>query len=184
MRVTNSSGFSATVSGTPLPPTTPARIRWNVSAAYTLEQDGHSDARRFPQRTCSTPSGLSLAGVRAGSRPVARSIVVAEPRSRIGRAQWPTRASARDQASKSDEMTRPASCSTALGESGDVERCGLAESWIGLSLEAGHGGVDDEERENEGDLVMAAEKVTPEAINFMATHGRGLICAPMTSERA
>ena len=36
--------------------------------------------------------------------------------------------------------------------------------------------VDDEDRENEGDLTMAAEMVTPEAINFMATHGRGLIC--------
>ncbi|MCB0419089.1 MAG: 3,4-dihydroxy-2-butanone-4-phosphate synthase, partial [Bdellovibrionales bacterium] len=36
--------------------------------------------------------------------------------------------------------------------------------------------VDDEDRENEGDLVLAAEKVTPEAINFMAMHGRGLIC--------
>jgi 3,4-dihydroxy 2-butanone 4-phosphate synthase/GTP cyclohydrolase II len=43
--------------------------------------------------------------------------------------------------------------------------------------------VDDEDRENEGDLTMAAEKVTPEAINFMATHGRGLICMPMTEER-
>lgn len=43
--------------------------------------------------------------------------------------------------------------------------------------------VDDEDRENEGDLLMAAEKVTPEAINFMATHGKGLICAPMTQER-
>lgn len=43
--------------------------------------------------------------------------------------------------------------------------------------------VDDEDRENEGDLVMAAEKVTPEAINFMATYGRGLICVPMTGER-
>lgn len=42
--------------------------------------------------------------------------------------------------------------------------------------------VDEEDRENEGDLTMAAEKVTPEAINFMATHGRGLICLPMTSE--
>jgi 3,4-dihydroxy 2-butanone 4-phosphate synthase / GTP cyclohydrolase II len=39
--------------------------------------------------------------------------------------------------------------------------------------------VDDEDRENEGDLTMAAEKATPEAINFMATHGRGLICLPM-----
>ncbi len=43
--------------------------------------------------------------------------------------------------------------------------------------------VDDEDRENEGDLVMAAEKVTPESINFMATHGRGLICMPVTSQR-
>jgi 3,4-dihydroxy 2-butanone 4-phosphate synthase/GTP cyclohydrolase II len=43
--------------------------------------------------------------------------------------------------------------------------------------------VDDEERENEGDLTLAAEKVTPEAINFMARYGRGLICLPMTAER-
>src|SRR5438105_7285709 len=43
--------------------------------------------------------------------------------------------------------------------------------------------VDDEERENEGDLTMAAELVTPEAINFMATHGRGLVCLAMTGER-
>lgn len=43
--------------------------------------------------------------------------------------------------------------------------------------------VDDEDRENEGDFVMAAEKVTPEAINFMARHGRGLICLPMSGER-
>jgi 3,4-dihydroxy 2-butanone 4-phosphate synthase/GTP cyclohydrolase II len=43
--------------------------------------------------------------------------------------------------------------------------------------------VDDEDRENEGDLTLAAEKVTPEAINFMARHGRGLICLPMTGER-
>ena len=40
--------------------------------------------------------------------------------------------------------------------------------------------VDDEQRENEGDLICAAEKVTPEIINFMATYGRGLICMPMT----
>src|SRR5918999_2321128 len=42
---------------------------------------------------------------------------------------------------------------------------------------------DDEDRENEGDLTLAAEKVTPTAINFMAKHGRGLICMPMTGER-
>ena len=43
--------------------------------------------------------------------------------------------------------------------------------------------VDDEDRENEGDLTIAADKVTPEAINFMAKYGRGLICLPMTGER-
>ncbi len=43
--------------------------------------------------------------------------------------------------------------------------------------------VDDAERENEGDLILAAEAVTPEAVNFMARYGRGLICAPTTSER-
>ncbi|WP_286265767.1 bifunctional 3,4-dihydroxy-2-butanone-4-phosphate synthase/GTP cyclohydrolase II [Thalassotalea atypica] len=43
--------------------------------------------------------------------------------------------------------------------------------------------MDDEDRENEGDFIMAAEKVTPEAINFMATHGRGLICMPMSREK-
>src|SRR2546425_11190599 len=43
--------------------------------------------------------------------------------------------------------------------------------------------VDDEDRENEGDLMIAAEKVTPEAINFMATYGRGLICLAMTCQR-
>jgi len=43
--------------------------------------------------------------------------------------------------------------------------------------------VDDEDRENEGDLVCAAEKITPDIINFMATHARGLICLPLTEER-
>ena len=43
--------------------------------------------------------------------------------------------------------------------------------------------IDDEDRENEGDLTMAAEKITPEAINFMAKHGRGLVCLAMTEER-
>lgn len=44
--------------------------------------------------------------------------------------------------------------------------------------------VDDEDRENEGDFLAAADKVTPDMINFMATHGRGLICAPVTEKRA
>src|SRR5438128_8132857 len=44
--------------------------------------------------------------------------------------------------------------------------------------------TDDADRENEGDLVMAAEKATPTAINFMAMHGRGLICVPISNDRA
>ncbi|HEY9260043.1 3,4-dihydroxy-2-butanone-4-phosphate synthase, partial [Chitinophaga sp.] len=43
--------------------------------------------------------------------------------------------------------------------------------------------VDDEDRENEGDFITAARNVTPEIINFMSTHGRGLICAPLVEER-
>ncbi len=43
--------------------------------------------------------------------------------------------------------------------------------------------VDDENRENEGDFITAARNVTPEIINFMATHGRGLICAPLVEDR-
>ena len=43
--------------------------------------------------------------------------------------------------------------------------------------------VDDEDRENEGDLAMAADRITPEAVNFMATHGRGLICVPVEGWR-
>src|ERR1043165_8554611 len=44
--------------------------------------------------------------------------------------------------------------------------------------------TDDADRENEGDLVIAAEKVTPDAVNFMATHGRGLVCVPVSNDRA
>src|SRR5688572_2719515 len=59
---------------------------------------------------------------------------------------------------------------------------------IEVALEDFHQGrmiivVDDEDRENEGDLTMAAEKVTPEAINFMAKYGRGLICLALTEQR-
>jgi 3,4-dihydroxy 2-butanone 4-phosphate synthase / GTP cyclohydrolase II len=56
---------------------------------------------------------------------------------------------------------------------------GIAEIAAGRMLIV----VDDEDRENEGDFVMAAEKVTPDAINFMAQNGRGLICLPMAAER-
>jgi len=44
--------------------------------------------------------------------------------------------------------------------------------------------VDDENRENEGDLVMAAQHITPEAVNFMVTYGRGMVCVPITEDRA
>ena len=43
--------------------------------------------------------------------------------------------------------------------------------------------MDDEDRENEGDLILGAEKITPEIINFMATHARGLICLALNKER-
>ena len=43
--------------------------------------------------------------------------------------------------------------------------------------------ADDEDRENEGDLVCAAARITPEIVNFMATHGRGMICVPLMAER-
>ena len=75
-------------------------------------------------------------------------------------------------------------------ESEDTRKDGSAEPFdsIESALEDLRAGkmvivVDDEDRENEGDLTIAAEKVTPEAINFMAAHGRGLICMPMTGER-
>ena len=44
--------------------------------------------------------------------------------------------------------------------------------------------VDDEDRENEGDFIIAAEKVTPEKVNFMMRYGRGVLCAPITEDRA
>jgi len=70
------------------------------------------------------------------------------------------------------------------GGAGDESRFADIETAIG-ELRAGHMivVVDDEDRENEGDLTMAAELITPEAINFMARHGRGLICLAMTGER-
>ena len=43
--------------------------------------------------------------------------------------------------------------------------------------------VDDEDRENEGDLIIAAEKITPEQVNFMLRHARGVLCAPLTMKR-
>ncbi|MBI4560993.1 MAG: bifunctional 3,4-dihydroxy-2-butanone-4-phosphate synthase/GTP cyclohydrolase II [Candidatus Rokubacteria bacterium] len=74
-----------------------------------------------------------------------------------------------------------------MSNSGELQRASEFAS-IESALEEIRAGrivivVDDEDRENEGDLVMAAEKVTPEAVNFMTRSGRGLICVPMTAER-
>jgi hypothetical protein len=73
--VANTSGFSATCSGTVLPPATPARIRWNMSAAYNREQDGHSGARRFPHLTWVIPSGSLVLEYAETISPVAVSTV-------------------------------------------------------------------------------------------------------------
>jgi 3,4-dihydroxy 2-butanone 4-phosphate synthase/GTP cyclohydrolase II len=73
-----------------------------------------------------------------------------------------------------------------IGERGEVDRSVFAS--IDDAIAAVASGemiivVDDADRENEGDFVMAAEKATPEAINFMVTHGRGIVCLPTTGER-
>src|SRR6202049_1083457 len=60
----------------------------------------------------------------------------------------------------------------------DIETA-IAEIRVGKMIVV----VDDEDRENEGDLTLAAEKITPEIINFMAKYGRGLICLALTEER-
>lgn len=117
MKVANTSGFSATEAGTVLPPATPARMSWNMSAAYRREQEGHSLARRLPHRTWVTPSGSCSLEYEERTSPVPVSMVSEWPRRRIGWAQLPTRASAWDQASNFEEVTRPASCCDALGDS-------------------------------------------------------------------
>src|SRR5205085_9753166 len=76
------------------------------------------------------------------------------------------------------EHTEDAKAVHDIGEFSDIETA-IRELKAGRMVVV----VDDEDRENEGDLTMAAELVTPEAINFMATHGRGLICLAMTGER-
>src|SRR3989449_9340160 len=74
------------------------------------------------------------------------------------------------------------------GPSGQVRETAMRDGTIDRAIADIRAGklvivADDEDRENEGDLVGAAEKVTPEMINFMATHGRGLICLTLTPER-
>ena len=69
------------------------------------------------------------------------------------------------------------------GSSPDVAFCDVPEAVTALRAGKMVLIVDDEDRENEGDLAITAEHVTPEAINFMAAHGRGLICMPMLGKR-
>ena len=69
------------------------------------------------------------------------------------------------------------------GEAADIRIASIEEALADIRAGKMLIVVDDEDRENEGDFIMAAEKMTPEAVNFMATHGRGLICLPSTPER-
>ena len=73
--------------------------------------------------------------------------------------------------------------SGAIDRSGETAFCSVEQALCELRAGRMLVVLDDEDRENEGDLVCAAEHVTPETINFMATHGRGLICLSMTPER-
>jgi 3,4-dihydroxy 2-butanone 4-phosphate synthase/GTP cyclohydrolase II len=104
-------------------------------------------------------SDTSIAAVRAPGRSAARPRRVPAARKQDGRAGGSTRSAA---------SVRFASIEDALRE--------IRNGKLVIV-------VDDEDRENEGDLTMAAEKVTPAAINFMAAHGRGLICLPIVGER-
>jgi len=74
-------------------------------------------------------------------------------------------------------------CVGSCGDEKEFEFAGVEEALAEMRAGRMVVVIDDEDRENEGDLTMAAEMITPEAINFMATHGRGLICLAMTSER-
>ncbi|MBI4177984.1 bifunctional 3,4-dihydroxy-2-butanone-4-phosphate synthase/GTP cyclohydrolase II [bacterium] len=84
---------------------------------------------------------------------------------------WPDTYEPVTEKGRDDGVTEKNTCST-------IEEA-IADIRAGLMVIV----VDDEERENEGDLVMAADKVTPEAVAFMATYGRGLICAPIQAKR-
>jgi 3,4-dihydroxy 2-butanone 4-phosphate synthase / GTP cyclohydrolase II len=81
------------------------------------------------------------------------------------------------------QSTRTPRSSPAPAQRGDVRFDSIEESIRAIRDGKMVIVVDDEDRENEGDLTMAAEKVTPSAINFMAMHGRGLICTPIVGER-
>ncbi|MCL2092212.1 MAG: hypothetical protein FWH11_13600, partial [Micrococcales bacterium] len=89
--VANTSGAQATDAGTVLPPTAPVRMTSKVSRAYSREQAGHTSARRFPQGTCSTPSGWSSEENLPRDSPVVVSQVSDDPCRRTGAEQCPTR---------------------------------------------------------------------------------------------
>src|SRR5690242_9502757 len=110
VRVANTSGLSATSVGTVLPPRTPARMSWNMSAAYRREQDGHADSRRLPHRTTVDPNGSSAEEYDASTSPVARSMVVEDPTRWTGVEQNPTRDAATDQSSRSSDSIRARIC--------------------------------------------------------------------------
>ncbi len=104
--VAKTRGLSATASGTPLPPATPARIRWKVSAAYSREHDGHRSARRLPHRTNVTPPGSSAEAYWRTTSPLVRSTVTELPTSRTGLLQNPTRAAVDAHSSRSADRSR------------------------------------------------------------------------------
>ncbi|KRE53789.1 hypothetical protein ASG70_11870 [Phycicoccus sp. Soil748] len=110
MRVAKTKGLSATVSGTVLPPLTPARISWNMSAAYRREQDGQAASRLFPHRTTVDPNGSSAEEYVDRISPVARSRVVEAPTRWTGFEQNPTREAATDHPSRLSDSIRARIC--------------------------------------------------------------------------
>lgn len=106
VRVANTSGCAPTEAGTVFPPATPARMSWNVSAAYVREQAGQTCARRLPHGTITTPSGASAEEKDDRTAPVVVSTVSDRPRSRIGWAQLLARAKASENASAEPSIRR------------------------------------------------------------------------------
>src|SRR6266540_1654677 len=86
-------------------------------------------------------------------------------------------------ASWRDELSATETGPETSGSEPDTSFCSIPEAIEDFRMGRMVLIVDDEDRENEGDLAIAAQFATPEAINFMAAHGRGLICMPMLGER-
>lgn len=98
---------------------------------YSREQDGHCDARRLRHRTCTTPSGWSALENRDSISPVAGSMRSDVPRSRTGRAQFPTRARVSAQAPKSFDSSRSKTCCRTCGDKTPRSRAARSRSWSG-----------------------------------------------------